>query len=346
MRLLILVVVLLSLLVATGAAILVQPFVRARTSAPPAVDASRLEAHVRALSAGFFPRSFDHPEQLDAAASYIHAQFLKAGAKVDVQPYRVAGVTYRNVIARYGPDAGPLLVIGAHYDTFSEIEAWGAPRSGDLAAHTPGADDNASGVAGLIELARLLGRSPPRIAVELVAYTLEEPPHFHSDTMGSAHHARRLRKSGRDVALMISLEMIGYFSAAPRSQQYPFTALGLFYPDRGDFIAAVGRIRDWPATRKVKAAMLGASDLPVFSINSPAFVPGVDFSDHRSYWNEGFPALMVTDTAFYRNPHYHQSSDTADRLDYASMAKVVRGVYAVVQSYSADLKASQVNEKK
>ena len=152
--------------------------------------------------------------------------------------------------------------------------------------------------------------------------------------MGSRQHARLLRTSGRKVEAMISLEMIGYFRNEPQTQDYPFPGLSLIYPTHGDFIAIVGRIQDWSATRKVKAAMRGASDLPVYSINAFSLVPGVDFSDHSSYWAEGFPALMVTDTAFYRNPHYHQAGDTAQTLDYTRMAKVVQGVFGVVQSYA------------
>jgi Peptidase family M28 len=142
--------------------------------------------------------------------------------------------------------------------------------------------------------------------------------------MGSCWHAR----SGRAVQLMISLEMIGYFSDAEDSQAYPVPGLGWLYPTKGDFIAIVSRLHDWAETRRLKAAMLGASDLPVRSINTLPIVPGVDFSDHLCYWEQGMPAVMVTDTAFNRNPAYHGAGDTFDRLDYRRMAKVVQGVYA------------------
>jgi Zn-dependent M28 family amino/carboxypeptidase len=206
-------------------------------------------------------------------------------------------------------------VIGAHYDSHGG---------------TPGADDNASGIAGLLELAHLLGRSAPGRPVELVAYTLEEPPHFRSPHMGSVWHARALKAEGRDVELMLSLEMIGYFSDSPGSQAYPLAAMKLAYPDRGNFIALVGQFGDFGLSRSVKAAMSGATDLPVYSLNAPAFVQGVDFSDHRSYWAQGYPALMVTDTAFMRNRNYHRVGDTFDKLDYKRMAMVVQSVYAVL----------------
>lgn len=130
---------------------------------------------------------------------------------------------------------------------------------------------------------------------------------------------------------MLSLEMIGYFSEEKDSQKYPLPGMSLFYPSQGNYVAVIGRFNDWSETRKVKAMMSGATDLPVWSMNSLALIPGVDFSDHRSYWAEDFPALMITDTAFYRNPNYHQAGDTHEKLDYQRMAKVVQSVFAVAK---------------
>lgn len=321
--------ILLALAAAIGmlVALIAQPFVRTRESTPPEVDAARLDAHVRMLSETLYPRSVDQEDQLEAAASYIHEQLEGAGGRVEEQSFAVNDVQYRNIVARYGPDQGPVLVVGAHYDSVFYTGSVASFRE----SHTPGADDNASGVAGLLELGRLLGQQAPPIAVELVAYCLEEPPYFRTDSMGSARHARSLRESGRDVKLMLSLEMIGYFDDRPGSQSYPMVGLDWIYPKQGDFIAVVGRVRDWSATRRVKGVMRGASDLPVHSINAPPALPGVDFSDHASYWNEGFTALMITDTAFLRNPNYHEEGDTAERLDYRRMAKVVQGVYAIAE---------------
>jgi Zn-dependent M28 family amino/carboxypeptidase len=299
----------------------VQPLLRQTDAiAVPAVSPERLKAHVRMLSETLHPRSVEELTNLEAAANYIHAEFTATGAVVADQWFTDRGEKYRNVIARFGPAEGPLLVIGAHYDSFEA---------------TPGADDNASGVAGLIELAGLLDRHPPLRPVELVAYTNEEPPHFRYPSMGSAHHAASLRAAGRDISLMLALEMIGWFSDAPGSQTYPVPGMTLLYPDKGDFIAIIGRFGDWSETREVKAAMRSAGDLPVHSMNSLALIPGVDFSDHLNFWAKGYPALMITDTAFYRNPYYHAAEDTYDRLDYARMAKVVEGVFAVVQVHSA-----------
>ena len=296
---------------------MVQPFVAPRATNQPgvSVDPARLESHVRMLASQFGPRDVEHPEYLDRCAEYIREKLERAGGRVSDQPFERNGATYRNVIASFGPAEGDVVVVGAHYDT-------AGPR--------PGADDNASGVAGLIELAELLGRVELTTRVDLVAYTLEEPPAFRTAQMGSAVHARSLSESGTVVRAMIGLEMIGYFSDAPDSQRYPIGALGVFYPSTGNFISVVGRVGGGGLVRTVKGAMLGSSTLPVYSINTPSFVPGIDFSDHLNYWNEGFPAVMISDTSFYRNRNYHTIHDTADTLDYGRMAQVVIGVHAAV----------------
>jgi len=295
-------------------AFVAQPFVKPlQPSHRIAVYPANLEAHVRALSQRFHPRSVAHPANVEAAADYVRNQMRAAGASVREQIYLHEGERHRNLVARFGPDRGPLLVIGAHYDSHGD---------------TPGADDNASGVAGLIELARLFVAQPPPRAVELVAYAAEEPPHFRTQGMGSWQHARALQAAGIEIDLMIALEMIGTFRDDPASQRYPVPGLGLLYPSQGDFIAVVGHPTHWRATRALKASMRGAAPLPVHSINAPPALAGVDFSDHWSYWQHGMPALMVTDTAFYRNEQYHRAGDTADRLDYRRMGEVVIGVAA------------------
>ncbi|HEY0017142.1 MAG TPA: M28 family peptidase [Longimicrobium sp.] len=282
---------------------------------PPAVSPERLEAHVRMLADDFVPRDFANPANLDRTAAYIRQELAQAGGTVAEQPFEAGRSTYRNVIAAFGPETRERIVIGAHYDA---------------AGPYPAADDNASGVAGLLELARLLGADPPAIRVELVAYPLEEPPFYRTPLMGSAVHAASLKRQGVRVRVMMSLEMIGYFTDAPNSQQLPLAALRPFYPSRGNFIAVVGKMGQALMVRRIKRAMKGASPLGVHSINAPRWVPGVDFSDHMNYWDAGYPAVMITDTAFYRNPHYHTARDTADTLDYDRMAQVVQGVHAAI----------------
>ena len=295
-----------------------QPWVSPATSPQAEIDPAVLERHVRTLAETYHPRSVDDAAQLEAAGDYVLAQLRAAGGSPEIQAYDVDGQRYRNFIVRYGPSDGPLLVIGAHYDACGS---------------TPGADDNASGTAALIELARLLSSHPPSRPVELVAYTLEEPPYFRTSAMGSARHARELQRQGREVRLMVAIEMIGFFRDGPHTQGFPMAGLGALYPDVGNFITVVGRFGDVRTVRRVKALFLGASDLPVESINAPRGVPGVDFSDHLNYWKLGMPAVMVTDTAFLRNPNYHAATDTPDTLDYGRMAKVVRALYAVAMEF-------------
>ncbi|HSL52786.1 MAG TPA: M28 family peptidase [Pyrinomonadaceae bacterium] len=288
---------------------------RATPSAERTVDPSRLEAHVRKLSLELGPRDVSHTENLDQAAAYIKSELSQTKAFIGEQVYRVQGKSYRNVIAHFGPETEERIIVGAHYDTAGPL---------------PGADDNASGVAGLIELARLLDGQQLKVRVELVAFSTEEPPYFGTTGMGSSVHAESLRQQNVRVTAMFSLEMIGCFSDAPNSQYFPIGLLSALYPSTGNYIAVVGRLSDGLLARRTKAAMRSATPLPVYSINAPQFVTGVDFSDQRNYWHAGYNAVMITDTAFYRNRNYHTAQDTAEKLDYKRMAMVVEGVYAAV----------------
>jgi Zn-dependent M28 family amino/carboxypeptidase len=278
---------------------------------------ARLERHVRTIVNDFAPRDHTSITQLSTASEYIRSEFAKHSRDVEFQNFSASNRDYRNVIARFGPDTKDIIVIGAHYDSFGKL---------------PAADDNASGVAGLIELARMIANSKLNKRVELVAYTLEEPPYFRTEFMGSAIHAKSVKTAGKQVSMMLSLECIGYFSDEPNSQKFPISALGAIYPTTGNFIALVGHYRDGALSRRVRETMRTATSLPVHSINAPSLVTGIDFSDHLNYWNEGFVGMMVTDTAFMRNPNYHTAEDTPEKLDYKRMADVVRAVSAVVIS--------------
>ncbi len=280
-------------------------------------DETRLRTDVEALATRFQPRSAAHPKNLDRAAAYVADAFRAAGGEVAVQAYPALKSTYRNVLARFGPDTPERIVLGAHYDAASD---------------DPGADDDASGVAGLIEIARMLAASPPPIRVELAAYTLEEAPGFATEAMGSVVHARSLKEADVRVRLMMSLEMIGTFSDAPGSQQVPVGLDRSAYPTTGNFIAIVGRRGHAGMVSEIAAAMRYASSVPVETLVAPRDLPGVDLADHRSFWDLDYPAVMVTDTAFFRNPRYHTPEDTPDTLDYRRMAEVVEGVHCVVQA--------------
>jgi hypothetical protein len=288
------------------------------TSAVPVAPAA-LERHVRMLSQTLAPRDASNAYHLDDVANYIRVELERRGGRMTEQPFKAGGKMFRNIIASFGPEQGRRIVVGAHYDAFG--------------GH-PGADDNASGVAGLIELAGLLGKTDLESRVDLVAYTLEEPPHFATPSMGSYIHAEHLKTSGIPVRVMISLEMIGCFSDAPDSQAFPSPVLGALYPTTGNYITVTGNIGTAWLVRRIKGAMASASDLPVYSLNGPSHAFGIDLSDQRNYWEFGYPAVMISDTAFYRNRNYHTAADTAEKLDYARMAKVVWGVHAAVTHYA------------
>ena len=305
------------LLLALALAVRQPTFGRYPFPAGPRADPALLRKHVAFLTTEASGRNTKHPERLNRAADYIAEAFREAGAQVSEQPYQAGRTTCRNIIARFGPSSGPILVVGAHYDVFADL---------------PGADDNASGVAGLLELARLLGARPVSSPVELVAFSTEEPPFFDSPQMGSAVHARSLRDSGASVKAMICLEMIGYYSARQPNRNF---LTHVIYPRAGDFICAAGRWSDRRLAREIKKAFSGATTVPGCSYSGPAVFIGADLSDHRNYWAEGWPAVMLTDTSYLRNPNYHSSRDTAETLDYDRMAGVVDGLLSAAVHLSA-----------
>ena len=294
-----------------------QPSCRRNHTSVTRADPVKLRGHVEALSQHFFPRDWQHRDNLDRCSDYIARHFRQAGATVEFQTFAVGKRQFRNVIGRFNKGKGPRIIVGAHYDACGE---------------EPGADDNASGIASLIELAYCFGHDAPASPVELVAYVLEEPPFFQSGMMGSDIHARSIAGNKAGVRGVIVLEMVGAFNDEWGSQAYPAPVLRLLYPSRANFIGVVGRWDQGDWIKTVKAGMKGATDLPVYSIRAPTVIPGVDFSDHASYWPYGIKAVMVADTAFYRNKAYHKSGDTADKLDYDRMAKVVVSVFEAIRS--------------
>lgn len=292
---------------------------------PPA-DTSKLQRHVEALVDNFSPRDWEHPKNLERAADYIREQLTSAGASVDVQTYKMMGKDYHNVIGLFGPPKTERVIVGAHYDA---AEAF------------PGADDNASGLAALLELARILGEAPVPGSIELVAYTLEEPKDpgepglFRSSFGGSTNHVRTLLERGVSVKAAIVLDMIGYYSDEEGSQELPSVLMRPFYPSRGNFIAILGRTDQGHVVRQIKAAMRTGSRLPVYSVSLPysmVDLVGLDKSDHLNYWKAGIPAVHITDTAYMRNKQYHKEGDTVDNLDFARMGMVVESLYAAVRT--------------
>ena len=313
-----------------------------RVPATDQADVPTLRRIVETLSR--IDRSYENPAGLEEAASFIKQEFQRLGLTVLEQPFTVRGQTYRNLSVTLGPKEGERLIIGAHYDvcayqlsvpdhqmaTLAERKALAKANTritSELRHDMPGADDNASGVAGLIELARLLKAQESQLKqpVELVAFTLEEPPNFATRYMGSAYHARSLADP-EAVRGMIALDMIGYFRDEKNSQKYPVSLLSWLYGSKGDYVSVIGELPSWSWIQKVRHAMRKNSTVPIKWLSAPSSVPGIDFSDHRNYSKLGIPAAMVTDTAFYRNPNYHRATDTPDTLDYPRMAQVVRSL--------------------
>ena len=275
---------------------------------------NNLISTVHYLADGIGERSYRNIEKLDKAADFIEERLQSYKCRTDRQPFSYSGNTFFNITAEVkgsDPSQKEILVIGAHYDTV---------------AGTPGADDNASGVAGMLELARLAEIQPPPKTTRFVAFTLEEPPFFMTERMGSYRYAESLKKDGTQVYGMISLEMLGYYCDLKGSQYFPIPFLKWFYPDTGNFIAFVSNIQSNSFTQKLKNGFKKSSTLPAESLSAPSVVPGVDFSDHRSFWKFGYPALMITDTAFYRNPNYHGHGDTTATLDYDRMELLIIGL--------------------
>ncbi len=281
------------------------------------VNPENLKTHVQKLTSLNPARNSESLNSLNEAADYIHKHFQSYCLNTHFQEYKVDGKTYKNVICSFGAEKSPLIVVGAHYDVAGEM---------------PGADDNASGVAGLIELARLIQEQKPNLKnkIELVAYSLEEPPYFSTGQMGSAVHAKSLRTANKELKLMISLEMIGYFTDEPDSQRFPVEAMKFIYPNTGNFVAVVGRLEETKTAQEFKNKMLTSTKIPVKTVNAPSSLSGISLSDHSNYWKEVYRAIMVTDTAFYRNPNYHQPTDTPETLNYEKMAEVVKGVYTAI----------------
>lgn len=264
--------------------------------------------HLLTLTESSPYRNASHPEILDENARYISSILNQHCDTVYDQPYEVDGKTYRNVIGEMGPKDAPILVIGAHYD---------------VCGNQAGADDNASGVAGILEVARMIQGSPLPYRIQFVAWTLEEPPYFRSNNMGSYVHAASLDASGREVFGMMCLEMIGYFSDEPNSQEFPLGIFKLFYGNVGDFITVVRKPIKGKFARQFTKRLRKTDAIPVKRFTGPAAIPGVDFSDHRNYWKFGFSSLMITDTSFYRNANYHQKTDTIETLDIRRMCIVI-----------------------
>jgi Zn-dependent M28 family amino/carboxypeptidase len=290
--------------------------------APLGIDeqalARRLARHVDRLAGEIGERNLWRPGALEEAARYVETEFAELKLPVELQTYDVEpwGRAVRNVGAELGGASRPdeIVVIGAHYDSVLGC---------------PGANDNATGVAALIELARAAAVRRPARTLRFVGFVNEEPPFFQTPDMGSLRYARRARERGERIAAMISLETIGYYTDAANSQQYPFP-FSLFYPSTGDFIAFVANLRSRALLHQAIGSFRRHARFPSEGAAAPAGIAGIGWSDHWAFWQQGYPALMITDTALFRYPHYHTALDMPDKIDYPRMARLVAGLAHVV----------------
>ena len=284
---------------------------------PDAAAVEQLRQDVAALAGFIGERNLIRPGRLESAEVHIVAALRSAGLEPRAETFDFEGERCANIVAEVRGSERPeeIVVVGAHYDTV---------------VGSPVADDNASGVAVTLALARLFRNSRPHRTLRFVFFTNEEPPHFQSESMGSYVYARKLREKRENVTAMLSIESVGYFRDARGSQAYP-APMSLLYPSRGNFIAFVGDVKSRALVRRTVAAFRTSAPIPSEGAALPDALPGIGWSDQWSFWQFGYPAVMVTDTALFRNPNYHTMHDTPDTLDYSRMALLVTGLESVVR---------------
>ncbi len=290
-------------------------------STSEAALAAELKQDVDVLAGRIGLRNYLSLPQLEEAAAYVESRFREAGyAAVSRETYPIASKTFANLSVEVRGTSTPseIVLIGGHYDSVIGC---------------PGANDNASGAAGVLALARRFAKASPARTLRFVAFVNEEPPFFQTDQMGSRVCARNCRARGENIVAMLSLETIAYYSDAPDSQSYP-APLSFFYPSTGNFIAFVGNVGSGKLVRRSIRTFRETTSFPSQGAALPGFLPGVGWSDQWSFWEEGYPAIMVTDTAPFRYPHYHTPNDTPDKLDYERCARVVHGLRTVVAELS------------
>lgn len=280
-----------------------------------------LRADVQTLAGDIGERNTIRYAQLNAAAEFIENSFSKAGLKPRRDTYELNGHACHNIEVEFPGKSPKVVLIGAHYDS-----VFGAP----------GANDNGSGVAAVLAFARRFAGKAGQRTLRFAAFVNEEPPYFLSSQMGSYVYAQRCKQRGDRIIAMISLETIGYFSDEPNSQSYPAPGLGAFYPKIGNFIGFVGNVGSRRLLRRTISIFRGQKKIPSQGAALPGFIPGVSWSDQWSFWQHGYPAIMITDTAPFRYPHYHLSTDTPDKLDYDRFALVVSGMEKVISDLAGD----------
>ena len=286
---------------------------------------TNLKQHVMVLAEKIGERNVWHPHKLEAAAAYIQDTLENSGYTVSAQHYTAEGITVKNLEAEQPGSSlsEEIVIIGAHYDSV---------------LGSPGANDNASGVACILEVARLIAAQKPGRTVRVIAFVNEEPPFFQTASMGSRVSAVRSRKRREKIVAMLSIETIGYYSDARGSQHYPIP-FSFFYPDTGNFIGFVSNLSSRKLLHNVLASFRNHTAFPSEGVSAPGWITGIGWSDQWSYWKEGYAGVMVTDTAPFRYQYYHTRQDTPDKLDYERLARVVAGIARVI----ADLAGTDVS---
>lgn len=279
--------------------------------------AAEAKRHVEFLASGIGYRSTFHPRQLASAAAYLKSELKSMGYEVRDHSFPARGSPAPNLEVELRGTTTPaeIVIVGAHFDSYQG---------------TPGADDNASGVAGVLALAKMFAAQPQNRTLRFVLFPNEEPPAFQQSDMGSLVYAKACRAAGDNIVAMLSLETIGYFNDTPGSQKYPFP-MGLLYPSAGNFVGFIGNCSNRDLVKHSIRAFRQSASFPSEGAALPEGFPGIGWSDHWAFWQVGYPAIMITDTALFRNPNYHTSADKPDTLDFEKMARVIEGVAAVIR---------------
>ncbi len=279
-------------------------------------DTSYIRTNLEVIINTSKSRNYLNVDVLDSIADFIKGEFSKSSQRVIVQKFDADNRSYSNIIASFGPDDGERIIVGAHYDVCGDQD---------------GADDNASGVAGILALAQLLKSTNLKYRIDLVAYSLEEPPFFGTEQMGSYVHARSLHDAKIPVKGMVSLEMIGYYSNEENSQVYPLGFLKWFYGNKGNYITIVQKSIEGDFSKQFKALAFKNNSLLTKSFRAPSFFGGIDLSDQRNYWKFGYSAVMITNTSFYRNANYHKKEDVLYNLNIPNIGLVVDGLFRTLK---------------
>ncbi|MEL7035986.1 MAG: M28 family peptidase [Cyanobacteria bacterium J06592_8] len=275
-----------------------------------------LEQDIKILAQEIGERNYLNPKNLRASADFLEKKFLSCGYQVQRQAYEVNSQTFENLVVEIRGSTHPdeIIVIGGHYDSV---------------VGCPGANDNGSGAAAVLELARIFARKKPKRTLRFVEFVNEEPPFAMTEGMGSLVYARYCQQCRDNIVGMLSLETIGYYSDELGSQRFPFP-LGNFYPSTGNYVAFVTHLKSTSLVRQVIGSFRRHTKFPSEGAAVPEQIPGISYSDHWSFWQAGYPAIMVTDTAMFRYPYYHAWNDTPEQINYDRLARVVAGLARVI----------------